>query len=646
MNLKNIKVLKSIAALSLAAMMSLSGVCAFADTTEPGEETTAKAVTPFFYKQPAPGFSMYYYDDFESWTVDKNVVEGEIEQSLGTGDAKNDGSTRNLWNTWSPLDRQKITEIDGDKCLTLLPAGDGNNAASINCTPGEDAYSTYNRRWNTIECRFRLVNSKNPGTTDPAATIALEHGDVGKLIKIDKNSITIFPDTKTDADTDRVYKPGSDESTLDKWYTLKIEFAFPKFGDSNWREQYYNNYKITVSEDSGNNLLTKNGNDFKSVAYGEKWLGNTRPIQFKCSGASGTEFNLSKIKIQSIQTYENDWETKIIDPVREISKPSVTEEGEKVTTSYDFTNLTFGDKTGVDPLNGAVLSVNSDNGKNDCMSESFAPHKPGDAADSSKHEFINKKIEFDNNDNPTKITAANVGAVRGRLSAKVEGTAANVNTYLLDSLDGLKLHGVKDQKSASITEAKENDNGTVTITGTAENYEEGDKVLLYIIKNGTTLSEIDADNSKNSDLVYVKEVTPDSSTGEFIAELTPELAGGVYNVGIGGSHKTNTETPLNVSGISLNVKCGDKDINKLNDIEDGNADVSVNAAFVDKDELDKSMMCVATYKGGVLTGIKMGVVDSTAKTLTATFKKGDADRAAIFIWNKTTYAPYKFKDIK
>lgn len=645
MNLKNIKVLKSIAALSLAAMMSLSGVCASADTTELGEGT-AKLTTPFFYKQPAPGFSTYYYDDFESWTVDKNVVEGEIEQSLGTGEAKNDGSTRNLWNTWSQLDRQKITEIDGDKCLTLLPAGDGNNAASIRCIPGENAYSTYSRRWNNIECKFRLLNSETAGSIKPAAIIELEKGNLGKLIKIDDNSITIFPDTKTDSDNDRTYNEA--EGTSGKWYTLKIEFAFPRSSDPNWSEKYYNKYKITVSDDKGNTLLNKSGDDFKSVAYGTEGLLDTRPLRFKCSGASGTEFNLSKIKIQTIQTYKNDWETKIIDPVREISKPSVTEEGEKVTTSYDFTNLTFGDKTRVDPLKGAVLSVNSVNGKNDCMSESFVPHNPGDAADSSRHEFINKKIEFGFNkdDKPSTIKAANVGVVRGRLSATVEGKTANVNTYLLDSLDGLRLHGMTNQKSASITKAQENDNGTVTINGTADNYAKDDKVLLYIIKNGTTLSNIDTDNSKKSDLVYVKEVTPNSSTGAFTAELTPDFAGGAYNVGIGGSHKADTETPLNVSGISLNVKSGDKDINKLTDIEDGTADVSVTAAFGNKDELDKSMMCVATYKDGVLTGIKMGVVDSTTKTLSTTFKKGGSDRAAIFIWNKTTYAPYKFKDIK
>lgn len=261
MNLKNIKVLKSIAALSLAAMMSLSGVCVLADTTESGEETTAKAVTPFFYKQSKSGFSTYYYDDFESWTVDKNVVEGEIEQSLGTGEAKNDGSTRNLWNTWSPLDRQKITEIDGDKCLTLLPAGDGNNAASIRCIPGESAYSTYNRRWNNIECKFRLLNSKTTGSIKPAAIIELEKGDLGKLIKIDDNSITIFPDTKADSDNDRTYN--EDEGTSGKWYTLKIEFAFPRNSDPNWSEKYYNKYKITVSDDKGKTLLTKSGDDFK-----------------------------------------------------------------------------------------------------------------------------------------------------------------------------------------------------------------------------------------------------------------------------------------------------------------------------------------------------------------------------------------------
>lgn len=627
MNLKNIKVLKSIAALSLAAMMSLSGVCAFADTTEPSTEATQKSPLVFYTKNLTDYPTIretFYYDDFEWMGTSDNAVWTFANNSMfgKNGEPAYNAKAASLWDTYGSEKRKQITKEDGnDLCLTLLPQGSGNNA-NIFCKAVSS--NDYQHMWNQLECRFRL--------TGGTASIELNANGTGKLIKIDQNGITVFPDNSSESS---IVTGTADSAAYNKWYTLKIGFAYPNTGRA-----YSNKYEMTVLDDNGATLFRKDGSNFSNAAHNST-IAYTPTFYFMCSGNTGNKFNLSYIKLSSFIDKGTTY-------VHDISDPSVTTntEDETVTTSYDFTNLKFDETTkGIPLLSGAVLSVNSDNGKNDCQSGSFETKTKG--SEVGTNEVISQNFNFhkDNNLNVI-IDSSNVGAVSGRLSATVEGTTANVNTYLLDSLDGLRLHGMTNQKSASITKAQENDNGTVTINGTADNYAKDDKVLLYIIKNGTTLSNIDTDNSKKSDLVYVKEVTPNSSTGAFTAELTPDFAGGAYNVGIGGSHKADTETPLNVSGISLNVKSGDKDINKLTDIEDGTADVSVTAAFGNKDELDKSMMCVATYKDGVLTGIKMGVVDSTTKTLSTTFKKGGSDRAAIFIWNKTTYAPYKFKDIK
>lgn len=492
-----VRILRTMTALSLAAVMI--GSSAYAEDPAPAL-TGAEETSPFVYYKASNGGAAYYYDDFESWELSDNAVQAGIKRGLGSGTARNDGSDVNLWNTWSPLIRQKIKDIDGDRCLVLLPdADDNNNKASIRCR----AIISYSAYPTELEFKLRL--------TSGSANVQLNSGGAGKLFEINSSGFKLFPDGSR-AESIAV------ENLYNKWFTFKVAVDYKS-----------DTYSITAVDNDNNSVFERSGSDFQNKCYGKKNSGQECAFYFMCFGKKGdAELDVSYVKMNNISDAF----------VRNIRGPITEEIGGKSAKSYIFTNLKLSDTAETEPIKAGLLGAAYDEAGAfkgaSYQSGEFSPKAKGD--NMGENEFISKTY--------TNATSyATVGAVSGRLSSTLEGD--KVDTYLLESSEGFKLYGSKAQGKAKISSATISEaDQSLTITGSLENRAEGDTDLLYIIKSDANISDLDSDNTKADSIVYIKEMRDGdgmviNDDGSFSYSFMPGFSKGSYTVGIGGSHTTD-----------------------------------------------------------------------------------------------------------
>lgn len=483
-----VRILRTMTALSLAAVMI--GSSAYAEDPAP-VVTGAEETSPFVYYRALNG-DIFYDDDFETWNENVLVKDAASAKNLA-----------GIWGAWSGDDRLKTKKADGDMCLSLQP---GANGASLLW----NTMSNYSDFWTRVQCRFRL--------TAGSANFQMNSANKGKLINIDENGFTIFPNSGSSQPD--VVKPGGE--IYNNWYTFKAEFSYKE-----------NSYKITVLDDNGTEVLKRAGDDFTEKAYGAANNGSWAMFMFDCykPADSAAELDISDFRIQSLKDKNKDSAQDIRGPIDETV-------GGKAAKSYIFTNLKLSDTAETEPIKGGLLGAAYDEAGAfkgaSYQSGEFSPKAKGD--NTGENEFISKTY--------TNATSyATVGAVSGRLSSTLEGD--KVDTYLLKSSDGFKLYGSKAQGKAKISSATISEaDQSLTITGSLENRAEGDTDLLYIIKSDANISDLDSDNTKADSIVYIKEMRDGdgmviNDDGSFSYSFMPGFSKGSYTVGIGGSHTTD-----------------------------------------------------------------------------------------------------------
>lgn len=483
-----VRILRTMTALSLAAVMI--GSSAYAEDPAPAV-TGAEETSPFVYYRASNG-DIFYDDDFETWNENVLVKDAASAKNLA-----------GIWGAWNGDDRLKTKKADGDMCLSLQP---GANGASLLW----NAMSNYSDFWTRVQCRFRL--------TAGSANFQMNSANKGKLINIDENGFTIFPNSGSSQPD--VVKPGGE--IYNNWYTFKAEFSYKE-----------NSYKITVLDDNGTEVLKRAGDDFTEKAYGAANNGSWAMFIFYCykPADSAAELDISDFRIQSLKDKNKDSAQDIRGPIDETV-------GGKAAKSYIFTNLKLSDTAETEPIKAGLLGAAYDEAGAfkgaSYQSGEFSPKAKGD--NTGENEFISKTY--------TNATSyATVGAVSGRLSSTLEGD--KVDTYLLESSEGFKLYGSKAQGKAKISSATISEaDQSLTITGSLENRAEGDTDLLYIIKSDANISDLDSDNTKADSIVYIKEMRDGdgmviNDDGSFSYSFMPGFSKGSYTVGIGGSHTTD-----------------------------------------------------------------------------------------------------------